>query len=288
LVRPAVLSQKPPGVRMDLNTVVDVVRRPAEHPGTAWRTGDAWLAGGTWLFSQPQPAVNRLVDLTGLGWPSLVPNSEGLEIAATCTVRELHEFVPPDDWLAGSLLRTSCEMFLASFKVWNAATVGGNICMSLPAGPMVTMAVALQATYRLWAADGTERTVAAKDFVTGDHQNVLEPGEILRSVHIPKHTLSGRYTYRRFTLTKLGRSTIFMVATQTPADDDLTLTITAATTHPVVLQFGTVPDADTLQEHMDAIPTEFWFADPNGTPEHRRHLAKHYAEEIRIELGAVR
>jgi hypothetical protein len=56
----------------------------------------------------------------------------------------------------------------------------------------------------------------------------------------------------------------------------------------LVLQFGTVPDADTLQEHMDAIPTEFWFADANGTPEHRRHLAKHYAEEIRIELGAVR
>jgi len=26
----------------------------------------------------------------------------------------------------------------------------------------------------------------------------------------------------------------------------------------------------------------------SGTPDHRRHLAKHYAEEIRIELGGVR
>ena len=44
---------------------------------------------------------------------------------------------------------TSCEAFLASFKVWNSATVGGNICMSLPAGPMITMTVALEATYTL-------------------------------------------------------------------------------------------------------------------------------------------
>jgi hypothetical protein len=117
---------------------------------------------------------------------------------------------------------------------------------------------------------------------------VLRPGEILRSVHIRNDAVCKRYTYRRFTLTKLGRSTIFMVATQTPAADDLMLTITAGTTHPVVLQFAIVPDADTLQGHIDAIPTEVWFADPNGTPDHRRHLAKHYAEEMRIELGSLR
>ena len=33
-------------------------------------------------------------------------------------------------------------------------------------------------------------------------------------------------------------------------------------------------------------PSDVWFDDPNGTPDHRRHLAKHYAEEIRIELSA--
>ena len=273
---------------MDLNTVIDVIRQPSDRPGADWRAGDAWLAGGTWLFSEPQPTVDRLVDLTGLGWPGLVPDAGGLEIAATCTIRELHEFVSPDGWLAGSLLRTSCEAFLASFKVWNAATVGGNICMSLPAGPMITMTVALEATYCLWSPDGSERRLPASDFVTGDRHNVLRPGEILRSVHIRNDALRKRYTHRRFTLTKLGRSTIFMVATQTPAADDLMLTITAGTTHPVVLQFGIAPDADTLQEHIDAIPTEVWFADPNGTPDHRRHLAKYYAEEMRIELGSLR
>ena len=54
------------------------------------------------------------------------------------------------------------------------------------------------------------------------------------------------------------------------------------------MQFGTVPDAETLQEHIDAIPADVWFADPNGTPAHRRHLAKYYAEEMRLELGGLR
>jgi CO/xanthine dehydrogenase FAD-binding subunit len=270
---------------VDLNTVIDVIRRPSDRPGADWRTGDAWLAGGTWLFSEPQPTVRRLVDLTELGWPSLVPDAGGLEIGTTCSIRELYEFVPPDAWLAGSLLHTSCEEFLASFKVWNAATVGGNICMSLPAGPMITMTVALEATYRLWATNGSERTVPASSFVIGNHQNVLQPGEILRSVHIPDQALRKRYTLRRFTLTKLGRSTIFMIGTQSPGTDDLLLTITAGTTVPVVLRFDSLPDADTLQQHIDAIPPDVWFDDPNGTPAHRRHLAKYFAEDIRRELG---
>ncbi|WP_227983361.1 FAD binding domain-containing protein [Nocardia spumae] len=272
---------------MDLNTVTDVVRRPSDRPGAHWHTGDAWLAGGTWLFSEPQLSIRRLVDLTALDWPALTPG-EGLDIGATCTIRELYEFVPPDGWLAAALLRTSCEAFLASFKIWNAATVGGNICMSLPAGPMITLTVALEAAYRLWAADGTERTIAARDFVIGDHRNVLRPGEILRSIHIPGSALRKFHAYRRFTLTKLGRSTIFLIGTRTPGAGDLTLTITAGTTYPIVLRFDTAPDAGTLRDHIDAIPAEVWFADPNGTPEHRRHLAGHYAEEIRAELGSAR
>ena len=161
---------------MDLNTITDVVRRPANPPGTQWRAGDAWLAGGTWLFSEPQPNLRRLVDLAPLGWDTLSVNDSGLEIGAMCTIRELYALAAPQDWRAASLLTTSCEAFLASFKVWNSATVGGNICMSLPAGPMITMTVALEATYTLWGADGSERTVDAVDFVTGNHENALRPG----------------------------------------------------------------------------------------------------------------
>ncbi|MDT9687342.1 FAD binding domain-containing protein [Streptomyces sp. P9(2023)] len=272
---------------MDLNTVTEVIRRPSDRPGGDWREGDAWLAGGTWLYSVEQPHLRRLIDLTALRWDALVPSGSGLEIGATCTIRELYAHVPPREWTAGPLLAQSCEAFLSSFKVWNAATVGGNICLSLPAGPMITLTVALEARYDLEAPDGSLRTVDALDFVTGDHRNVLVPGELLRRVVIPVRALRKRTAYRRFALTSLGRSTVFLVGTRTPGVQDLTLTVTAGTTRPLRLAFDTMPDATTLQQSVDAIPHDVWFTDPNGTPEHRRHLTKYFAEEIRGELMAA-
>jgi CO/xanthine dehydrogenase FAD-binding subunit len=218
-----------------------------------------------------------------LGWDGLVATDAGLEIGAMCTIRDLYAFTAPDDWRAASLLRTSCEAFLASFKVWNSASVGGNIARSLAAGPMITMTVALEATYTVQATDGSERTVDAVDFVTGNHENILAPGELLRKIDIPADAFRKRHAHRRFTLTHLGRSTVFMIATQ--GDGDFLLTITAGTTRPVRLAFDSVPDADTLAHAVDSIPDGVWFDDPNGTPDHRKHLAKHFAEELRGELA---
>jgi hypothetical protein len=76
-----------------------------------------------------------------------------------------------------------------------------------------------------------------------------------------------------------------MIGTQSPDAADLMLTITAATTHPIRLAFDSIPEADALQERIDQLPDDVWFDDPNGAPDHRRHLAKHYAEEIRVELA---
>jgi CO/xanthine dehydrogenase FAD-binding subunit len=111
-----------------------------------WRY--AWLAGGTWLFSTPQIATDTLIDLRSLRWPALAASNTGLDIAATCIIAELYGFQPPAEWTAAPLFQLCARAFLASFKIWNAATVGGNICMSLPAGPMVTLATALEAATR--------------------------------------------------------------------------------------------------------------------------------------------
>ncbi|MFF8356610.1 FAD binding domain-containing protein [Streptomyces chartreusis] len=269
---------------MDLNTITEVIRRPSERPGRDWHEGDAWLAGGTWLYSTEQPDLRRLIDLTALRWDPLVPTDEGLEIGATCTIRDLYAFPWPQRWTAGPLFRASCEAFLSSFKVWNSATVGGNICMSLPAGPMITATVALEARYELWAPDGSVRFVDALDFVTGDHRNVLAPGEILRRITVPERALRQRTSHRRFTLTRLGRSTVFLVGTQRPEAKNLLLTLTAGTTRPIRISFDALPDGRALRESIEAVPADVWYADPNGTPEHRRHLTRHFAEEIRREL----
>jgi CO/xanthine dehydrogenase FAD-binding subunit len=131
---------------MDLHAVKHV-RRPARAQEIdSWEAGFAWLAGGTWLFSEPQPDLHTLIDLASLGWPALQASEAGLEIASTCTVAELDRYTEkaPADWVAARLFRLGCRSFLASFKIWNEATVGGNICMSLPAGPMISLTAALE------------------------------------------------------------------------------------------------------------------------------------------------
>jgi CO/xanthine dehydrogenase FAD-binding subunit len=272
---------------MNLNTITEVKRPTSAEQITEWRDGYAWLAGGTWLFSEPQVATDTLIDLEQLRWPALAASSAGLEIAATCRIAELYRCTGPAEWRALPLLRECCDAFLASFKIWNAATVGGNICMSLPAGPMISLTVALEATYTLWPRDAPPRRVPAIDFVTGNHMNVLAPGELLRSIHLPASALSKRFAFRHASLTKLGRSAALIIGTQgAPSDDNLLITITAATPRPVQLRFDHAPSAMELRRALDErIPSDGYFDDVHGSAAYKRHLTYYFCEQIRAELA---
>ena len=272
---------------MNLNTVAEVRQPRVADEITEWREGYAWLAGGTWLFSAPQVSTHTLIDLQSLRWPSLQVTAEGLEIAATCTLAELANFAAPATWQAAPLFKMCCESLLASFKIWNAATVGGNICMSLPAGSMISLTSSLEGTYTLWPRDGAAHKLAAVDFVTGNHANVLQPGELLRSIHLPARALAKRFAFRRASLTQLGRSAIIVIGTQTPSAGDLVLTVTAATTKPHQMRFARMPDAQTLRETIFAtIPEADYFDDVHGSARYKRHLTYYFAELVRAELAA--
>ena len=271
---------------MDLNTIVEVKRPSSADEINRWRDGHAWLGGGTWLFSEPQVQIDTLIDLPSLGWPALQASEAGLDIAATCTIAELERFKAPAGWKAAPLLRECCRALLASFKIWNAATVGGNICMSLPAGPMTSLAVALEGVYTLWPRGGAPRQVAAADFVTGNNQNVLRPGELLRSIHLPAEALGKTFAFRRASLTHLGRSAVLLIGTRSHRTGAVLLTVTAATAHPVQLRFPRPPLADELRLALDAgIPDALYFDDVHGSPAYRRHLTYYFGEQIRQELG---
>ena len=273
---------------MDLNGIVAVKRPSSAAEITEWPAGHAWLGGGTWLFSEPQVHIDTLVDLESLGWPALQASADGLDIAATCRIVELDRFKAPAAWKAAPLFRECCRSLLASFKIWNEATVGGNICMSLPAGPMISLTVALEGVYTLWPRDSAPRNVAAADFVTGNHANVLRPGELLRSVHLPATALAKRFAFRRSSLTRLGRSAVLLIGTRSVGGDDLLLTVTAATSRPMQLRFDRVPPADELRHAIDAqIPSGEYFDDVHGSPAYRRRLTSYYAEQIRAELAGA-
>jgi CO/xanthine dehydrogenase FAD-binding subunit len=265
---------------MDLNTIQAVEHPRARGELPAWRQGDAWLAGGTWLFSEPQPQLNRLIDLGSLGWEPLRVSAAGLEIAATCTIAQLNALAAAAEWRAAPLIEQCCKAFLASFKIWNAATVGGNICMSLPAGPMISLTAALDGVCTLWAADGGERQVTVADFVLAPLRNVLKPGELLRRIDLPVQALTRRTAFRQMSLAPVGRSGALLIGTR---GGTFTLTITASTPRPVKLEFAALPSADELRARIES-EVAAWYDDIHGAPEWRRHMSLHLAEEIRREL----
>lgn len=268
---------------MNLNTITAIKRPASADEIGEWRDGYAWIAGGTWLFSTPQVRTDTLIDLQSLGWPALQASDDGLEIAATCTLAELTRFNAPKEWKAAPLFKMCCESLLASFKVWNAATVGGNICMSLPAGSLISLTASLEGVYTLWPCGAEARKVPAVDFVTGNHKNVLRPGELLRSIHLPAKALSKRFAFRRTSLTHLGRSAIIVIGTE--REGDLVLTVTAATERPFQIHFERLPDEQTLRKALDAgIPDAAYFDDVHGSASYKRHLTYYFAEQVRAEL----
>jgi len=273
---------------MDLNTISAIERPRDRGVLCAFAEGDAWLAGGTWLFSEPQPRLRRLIDLTSLGWEPLKVDEIGLSIAATCTIATLDAFEPPAAWVAAELIGLCCRSFLASFKIWNTATVGGNLCMALPAGPMISLAVALDGVCTIWTPDGGERDVPALDFVKGPLENALRPGEVLRSLALPRVALMRRTAFRRISLTPLGRSGALLIGTVS-ADGGFTLTVTAATRRPVQLAFATVPSSAALRDRLQAeIPDGIYYDDVHGQPDWRRHMTLEFGEEIRREFAEWR
>jgi CO/xanthine dehydrogenase FAD-binding subunit len=269
---------------MDLNTITAVARPKLRSELPVWTAGDAWLAGGTWLFSEPQAHLSRLIDLAALGWPALTIDANGLSIAATCTVAELDARTCPPDWLAAPLINQCCRAFLASFKIWKTATVGGNLCMSLPAGPMISLTAALDGVCIIWEADGGERKIAASDFVTGNNTNVLRGGDLLRGIDIPLAALKRRSVFRQISLTPMGRSAALLIGTI--ADDGaFALTVTASTRRPIKLPFAGMPEtADLRAAILQTIPDHLYHDDVHGKPFWRKHMTLRLAEEIRSEL----
>jgi CO/xanthine dehydrogenase FAD-binding subunit len=269
---------------MDLNTIDGVVRPASRADLPVWTAGDAWLAGGTWLFSEPQEHLRRLVDLTDLKWPALTISESGLSIAATCTVAQLDALACPPDWIASPLIGQCCRAFLASFKIWKTATVGGNICMSLPAGPMISLTSALDGVATIWQADGGERSMAVGDFVTGNQRNGLLPGDLLRQIDIPLAALKRRSAFRQISLTPVGRSAALLIGS-VAADGEFALTVTASTVRPIKLAFTSIPLAAELRATiLHRIADDLYHTDVHGKPMWRKHMTLRLAEEIRGEL----
>ncbi|MFV0374488.1 FAD binding domain-containing protein [Microbacterium sp.] len=248
--------------------------------------GETFLAGGSWLMSEPQPEVTGFVDLTSLGWDDLDASAEGLRIGATCTIarlvagaQRLRDTHP--HWTALPMVADAANALLASFKIWNTATVGGNICRAFSAGAMVSLAAALDGVAEVWTPAGADRRVPVADLVTGNGSTVLARGEALRAVFLPAAALRSQARLRKIALAEHGRSGAVVTGRIDP-DGGAVFTVTAATEVPAVFRFAALPDAEELSAAVASAP--HFFTDPLGAADWRRGVSIVLAERIRRDL----
>jgi CO/xanthine dehydrogenase FAD-binding subunit len=261
---------------MDLITVTEI-RVPRTRDEIRFAPGEIPLGGGTWLFSEPQDAVSGLVDLTGMGWAPITVTDDALLVAATCTIADLANLRTHSEWTAAPLFWQAANSLLASFKIWNVATVGGNICTSLPAGPMTSLGAALDAVAVVWSATGERREPVAA-FVTGVRNNTLVHGEYLRAIEFPLASLQQRTAFRRIALSPLGRTGTLVTGRLTP--EGIVLTVTGGTTHPWVFTVASAVEARVALDSIDD-----WYDDAHGSPDWREAMSRLFASEIFEELS---
>jgi CO/xanthine dehydrogenase FAD-binding subunit len=272
---------------MDQPTVRSVLPARSRDDLRALGPSVAALAGGSGIFAEPHPHLTGLVDLQTLGWPALTVTDDGLEIAATCTIAEVAGLGRREGWAAHPLFLQACTALFGSTKIWRVATVGGNICSALPAGPMTALAAALDADALIWRAATDEQPahderMPVAELVTGDRTTALRPGDVLRSVHVPASSLRARTAFRKIALSPIGRTGSVVVG-RLDEDGGFTLAVTGATLRPELLRYAALPPAAVLADDVRAIGS--WFTDAHGAADWRRAVSALLADEVLAELG---
>ena len=241
---------------MDLHSI-QTYRRPQSLTEVTevndWQSGYSWLAGGTWVYSEPQPQITTLIDITQLGWSELEMTTDGLTIGATCILSDLLHSSYPTDWTGVQVLKQAVHE-LASFKVQNVATVGGNLCLAIPAGTFAPAMVLLNARYELVTSVGQSRWVDAIAFQTGIKQTLLQPGELLRKIVIPAEYLAWQVDYQRMCVAAAGLAVSIVTTAVQPVTQQVRVAIGAAIAVPCLLEFDHLPShlevAAALDEHL--------------------------------------
>ncbi|WP_296666241.1 FAD binding domain-containing protein [Demequina sp.] len=267
---------------MDL-TAVTSYRVARSRADLSLAPGERFLAGGTWLFSEPNRDVTGLVDLAGMPWEPLVVDDAGLTIGATCTIARLLALPARPGWTAQPLFAQAAHSLLASFKIWNEATVVGNICRSYSAAAMLAACATLDAQAVVWTPAGDHRIVPVADLPTGNGTTALAHGELVREVRIGGDALAARTALRKVALAELGRSGA-VVTGRMHRDGRTVVVVTAATLTPTVLRYDSPPAA--TQASDDARAGEGFYTDPLGSADWRRHLAGLLAAQVVEELSS--
>lgn len=144
------------------------------------------LAGGTDLLvkmKQRKIVPSYIINLKNISGLDQITYNEkdGLRIGALATIQSLKNSI---------VVKRHCKILAqaagveSSVQIRNLATIGGNIANASPAADAPLALVSLRASLEIVSSAG-EREIPIEGFFTGPGKTGLQPGEIIREIHVP-------------------------------------------------------------------------------------------------------
>lgn len=251
------------------------------------------IAGGTALTTLMKENVfqpETLVNLRNLDEDHDYIERDGdrLRIGALTTLREIETSTLVAD---NATVVTECLSQVASIRIRNVATIGGNLAHSDPDLDLPPVLAGLDAGIVVGGASG-ERTVDIKDFILGYYDTDLGRGELVKGLEIPiSPDLEGVYLKHR----SLSEADWPCVGVAAFHDGDIPqIYVNAVSDTPIfqpdglaeVFNDGVTAEAitaagDLVHEQCDPI------GDARGSAWYKRRMAKEFAERALHEVTDV-
>jgi CO/xanthine dehydrogenase FAD-binding subunit len=161
------------------------------------------IAGGTGFYELARrgyiPEVKQLVSLMKLGLNYVQDKPSSLVIGATTRLQDLLD--------SGYCDRKGLEALgdalreIRPVQVRNVATVGGEVCISVPIVDLPTSLLACEASLKIMSLKKTEHDLSLEEFYVDAFLTKLKYGEIVKEVTLPKKGPTQRSAF-----VKLGRT----------------------------------------------------------------------------------
>jgi CO/xanthine dehydrogenase FAD-binding subunit len=159
-------------------TIADAIAALSERPHASL------LAGGTDLMVEVNLGHRRPEAIVALRRVDELRDyrvDEGsIELGATVTYTTMET-----DLAALAPALAMAARTVGSPQIRNAGTIGGNLGTASPAGDTLPWLAAMDAEVVVAGSDG-ERVVPIAEYVTGPKRTNLQPGELVRSVRVPR------------------------------------------------------------------------------------------------------
>jgi len=175
------------------STVAEAVSVLNEHGDRARA-----MAGGTDLLVKARAnawELDAVVDIKNI--PELITlsvNGDGLSIGAGVPCYQVYDNAEIVDQYPGIVDGAS---IIGGIQIQSRAGLGGNLCNASPSADGIPALIAHSAVAKIASVNGT-RNVAVEDFCTGPGRTVLEAGELLVSIDVPRPAANSGAAYTRF------------------------------------------------------------------------------------------